>query len=84
MDLGVDKKACLEILDRGLITSYTYGVFTDPELKKREFFRGPAKNCLHYHDPDFRKIMEEHEIKPETWIAVAAMGNPSDFAVIKV
>ncbi len=84
MGSKVDKQICLKILDRGLYPSYTFGVFPDPELKKSEFFRGPAMNCDQFNNPKFQEFMRQYGINPETWIAVARMKNPGDFAVIKV
>lgn len=82
---SVDKDICLEILDRGLYWSvWPRAVFPIKDLRKREIFRGQAKDCNYFHDPEAQEVMRQHDIGPETRIAVAAMENPLDFAVIRV
>lgn len=82
---SADKGICLEILDRGLYWSvWPRTIFPTKELRKREFFRGLVKDCNYFFDPEFQKIMRQHGIGPETRIAVAAMENPLDFAIIKI
>lgn len=85
MSLQVDKKVCLEILDRGLRPVYTGWInFLEPELRDRVIFRGPAKLYDQFNNPEFKQFMEKYGIASETKIAVAKMENPGDFAVIKV
>lgn len=80
---GIDKEACLQILDRALMPCYSGPkMFPDPELRKKEFFRGPASNYEKFHESEFQELMKKHGIEPSTRIAVAPMAEPDHFMVI--
>lgn len=85
METGVNKKVCLEILDRGLRPVYMGKInFLDPKLRERVIFRGPAKLYDRFNNPEFQEFMTRHGIDADTRIAVARMETPGDFAVTKV
>lgn|GEM_PF-1811203 len=80
---SVDKEICLKFLDRGLMPCYSGPKrFPDPKLRKKEFFRGPAKNYDKFHEPEFQEFIGKHGIDPETRIAVASMEIPDHYTVI--
>ena len=79
----VNKKIVLEILDRALRPDpNSERIFTDPELRKKEIFRGQAKHWEKFDQKEFQAFMKKHGLTPENRIDVADLGNDA-FGVIK-
>jgi len=64
----VDKELCLKILERGLRSSGPV-VFEEEELRRKEIFRGLAKDWKEFEEK--KKEFCENGIFPETRIAIA-------------
>ncbi|MBI4709045.1 MAG: hypothetical protein HY764_02495 [Candidatus Portnoybacteria bacterium] len=80
----IDKDLCLQIYKRGARPHIDCPrILSLPETRKKEIFRGSAKNWGRFSEIDFQQFMPDKSIRPETEIAIADLGD-DNFAVIRV